>query len=84
VDANKLLVLQEIGYRIPGACSLCQHAAISPGQDWGTCGLYTYEHAKHTGPPRQLSIHRYGRCDKFEIAAGEEEQLGLFEQFLGP
>jgi len=63
VDAAKLRVLQSIGYEIKRTCGSCLHARYpSEESDWGTCSVNQYEHEKHTGPARDLSIHRTGKC----------------------
>lgn len=46
-------------------CELCVH--YRPGSaDWGTCKQFEYEHKKHTGPPRELSVPRMGSCPSWE------------------
>lgn len=79
MDANKLTVLREVGYKINRCCGLCKHGWF-PRDDWGTCELTTYEHQKHSGTPRKLSIHKYGRCPKFELK--HMTPLGPFAKFL--
>jgi len=79
MDPNKLKVLQEVSYRINPCCGLCKHGWF-PQNDWGTCEIQKYEHQKHSGPPRQLSIHKYGRCPKFK--AKQNTNLGLFQEFF--
>jgi hypothetical protein len=64
VDSTKLKVLQALPYRILPVCGLCKHGWF-PKNDWGTCERNTYPHEKHSGPPRQLSIHKFGSCWKF-------------------
>jgi hypothetical protein len=81
MDANKRLELLRIGYQIRGACGLCKHGVFAPKQDFGTCSIYTYQHLKHTGDRRQLSVHQYGSCDSFErdLTRGN---LGLWDEFV--
>jgi len=62
MDKNKLEMLREVGYRIPRCCHTCVHAQWRNPSMWGTCARHTYQHAKHTGPPRQMSIFRAGVC----------------------
>lgn len=84
MDANKLRVLQDLGYSIHPTCRLCKHSRIAPGRsDWGTCRAISYPHAKHTGPERELSINLNGTCPRWEA----DQQivpyvLGSFEGFL--
>lgn len=82
MDANKLRVLQKIEYRIQPCCGLCLHGQFAPATDWGTCGVWTYQHLKHSADVRDLSIHRLGHCQQFAPAAKEVVQLGAFSQFL--
>jgi hypothetical protein len=80
VDANKLSRLTEIGYRIGPQCGLCRHGRFTT-YDWGSCDRHQYEHGKHTGPARALSIFRGGVCDSgYELDPGRLAALGGFEQ----
>ena len=82
MDANKLKVLQDIGYRILPTCGTCVHRHISPGQSWGTCVRYTYQHQKHTGKPRQLSVYVGGGCQAHEYDEAAQKALEGFGQFV--
>lgn len=84
MDANKLKVLQELGYQIPPTCGICKHGEFKPQTPWGTCKLHTYQHVKHTGDRRQLSIYQGGRCDKLEPDPSRVAKLERFAEFLGP
>jgi hypothetical protein len=69
MDANKLERLKEIGYSIQPTCGLCVHFFAPSGGEFGECDLYSYEHLKHSGPPRKLSVHRNGGCaDGFRLS----------------
>lgn len=81
MDANKLKVLREVGYQIPGVCGLCRHGAF-PKNNWGTCNVTTYSHQKHTGDDRQLSIHKFGSCPKFDADPNAVFGLLAFSEFL--
>lgn len=81
MDANKLKVLQDIGYEVQKVCGLCRHAQLSP-DGWGTCAIQSYQHLKHTGDPRQLSITRYGGCPKFKASDHALGQLAGFKQLM--
>ncbi len=84
MDANKLGELRTIGYKIPKTCGLCRHGVFVGANDWGGCAIRTYEHLKHTGPPRQLSIYVGGSCpDKFEPKEQVANILGAYHEFLG-
>lgn len=61
-DPNKLKVLAEVGYRVQPCCRICKHARFAPASDYGKCMILTYEHGKHTGTARQLTVHQAGRC----------------------
>ena len=79
MDDNKLKALQKIKYRIQGTCGTCTSGKFG-NDEWGTCSLYTYEHRKHTGEPRQLSIYRSGSCNDHEFR--NDLQLGGFKEFV--
>ncbi len=83
MDANKLDTLRKIGYSIAPSCGLCKHGVFRGIKDeFGACEVQTYQHQKHTGEPRQLSIHRSGFCPKYE--GGEEKlaALGAWNEFI--
>jgi len=83
MDANKLVELRKIGYSIPRTCGLCRHGVFVGAKDFGGCAIRQYDHLKHTGPPRQLSIFRGGSCtDKFEVDETKAAQLGAYREFL--
>ena len=77
MDKNKLKVLQDIGYKIQSVCSLCVYATF-PNNDWGTCNVHVYNHLKHTGPVRKLTINKLGFCSKFDI---DFDRLAKLESF---
>jgi hypothetical protein len=76
MDENKLIKLKEIKYRIYKCCALCKFGRFL--NDWGTCDEHTYEHKKHSTSKRQLSIHKSGYCDDFELGY----ELGKWKVFL--
>jgi len=81
VDENKLQVLRNLPYKVLPCCGMCENAWWpNPKTDWGTCDAHQYEHQKHTGGRRQLSIYRYGTCPKFK--AFDEDELGAFKEFV--
>ena len=83
MDQNKLNELRTIGFRIPKTCGLCKHGVFVGASDWGTCAVRTYEHLKHSGPPRQLSVYRGGSCpDKFDVDPARVAQLGAWAEFV--
>lgn len=82
MDANKLKVLQDLPYRIQKTCGLCRHRLFVRDSPWGVCATQTYEHQKHTGAPRQLSIHRSGYCPKFEADPAALNYLEGFRAFF--
>lgn len=79
-DANKFAKLREIGYKVPVTCGLCTNGHFSKGQDWGTCRLHQYEHLKHTGLPREVSVIRFGTCPKAVLYS--PSVLGAHAEFL--
>ena len=81
MDANKLKVLRDLPYSIQKTCGLCVHG-VFPSNDWGTCQAHTYDHLKHTGEARQLSIFRYGSCPSFKLHEPLLTTIGAFKEFL--
>jgi len=79
VDSNKRLKLLDIGYRIAGTCGICQHGMFA-NDSFGTCSLHTYQHLKHTGDARQLSVYAHGRCSEFQLDE-QKAHLGLWQEF---
>ena len=82
MDLNKLQVLREVGYTIPRSCSLCAHSKWEGEKEWGACTVTTYQHKKHIGLPRQLSIYRGGQCPKFVLSDSAAAFLGAYVEFL--
>ena len=62
MDENKLKKLKEIDYTIQPCCAFCRYGQFTPSGNFGTCARFKYDHLKHTGADRQLSINRYGSC----------------------
>jgi len=83
-DVNKFDRLRKVGFRIQECCSLCQSGCFSNGSAWGTCSEHAYEHRKHTGPPRGMSVHIIGWCPSFSISPSRlaKARLGAHEEFL--
>ena len=81
MDENKKKKLEEIKYKIFPCCGACKSGNFMTGMPWGTCMKFTYDHQKHTGEDRNISIHRSGVCDNFEENEAEKEYLGLFAEF---
>jgi len=78
-DANKFGLLRDIGYTIPVTCGLCKHRNFpTAGSDWGTCRIHLYNHLKHTGPKREMSIHRSGCCSKAVLDEALRSSFGAF------
>lgn len=84
MDSNKLTVLKEIGYTINPSCGMCKHGVFRDiKDDFGACLARTYDHLKHTGPARQLSVHRAGSCgDKYETDPAKAAKLGAWAEFV--
>lgn len=82
MDQNKLKVLQDIGYTIPKTCGLCEHGRFAASQDFGVCAIQTYDHLKHSGPARSLSINIAGSCPKFKIDEDAKSRLGAWAEFV--
>lgn len=79
-DENKFKKLREVGYTIPNLCGLCKHAKWGGG-DWGECAVHEYEHLKHSGSPRGISIHKFGSCEEFEENDLHVSILGNHREF---
>lgn len=82
MDSEKFKVLKGIGYVVKETCSTCIHANIRAGAMFGTCEKHSYDHQKHSGPPRQLSINRSGWCPDYVPSATRETELHRFSEFL--
>ena len=80
-DEAKFAVLRSLPYRIPVTCGLCVHASLGAG-GWGTCGRHSYAHLKHTGAPRQVSIHAAGTCPDAHLSDAARASLGAHREFL--
>ncbi len=81
MDDNKLAELRRIEYRIPPSCGICVFGVFVGLSDWGTCAKHEYQHKKHSGPKRKLSIYRAGSCPKFERDQEVIAKLGGFAEF---
>lgn len=83
MDANKLSLLRSLQYRIGSSCGMCKHGVFRDiKDDFGSCMLQTYEHQKHTGPARQLSVHRNGSCPKYVPDPAKVARLGAWAEFV--
>jgi hypothetical protein len=83
MDKNKLTELRAINYRIPKTCGLCKHGVFVGVNEWGGCAIRQYDHLKHTGPPRQLSIYKGGSCeDKFVLDERRADAIGAYREFI--
>ena len=81
MDRNKLKVLRDLGYKVLPTCGLCRHSSF-PQNEWGTCSANKYQHLKHTGEMRDLSIHKSGTCPKFHADLALLEKLGGFYELV--
>jgi hypothetical protein len=89
-DMNKLAALREAGFTIRNVCLTCTHfnaaqaRAGGGNSSWGTCAKVTYTHLKHTGEPRQASVHASGSCAEYATLASAITDLRAsnFEQFI--
>lgn len=84
MDQNKLKVLRDIEYVIPKQCGICIHGTFSAlSAQFGVCAIQQYDHLKHTGDARQLSVYRGGCCPKFTAdEASIEKGLGHWGEFV--
>lgn len=81
MDQNKAEALRAMRYKVE-ACGMCEHADLNPLTDWGTCRRFTYEHGKHTGDRRPVSINRHGTCPDFTPRETAPVLLHGFVEFL--
>lgn len=81
MDENKRQQLLAIGYAIQGTCGICKHGQFQPNTAFGTCAIHAYQHLKHTGDKRQLSVYAHGRCPKF-LLDDSKARLGLWQEFV--
>jgi len=81
MDGNKLERLQQIKYTIQPVCALCEYSNF-PNNDWGTCSIYHYMHRKHNAIKRELSINKFGHCDKFKLDSKKAEKLETYKDFF--
>jgi hypothetical protein len=79
MDENKRQELKRIGFVVVKCCGRCS-AGQFPHNEWGTCRIHVYQHLKHTGEHRNLSIHKFGYCQDFHNSSWPSE-LGAFEEF---
>lgn len=83
MDANKLILLNHVDYKVCRCCYFCKHAEpFLAHNNWSTCRKHLYQHLKHTGEMRQMSILKFGVCRDFEFADVYQTGLGAFSQFL--
>jgi len=82
-DENKFDMLGEVCYTVRACCEICVHGTFFPvTSQWGTCAKHTYEHKKHTGKPRHMSINRIGVCKTFEADDAKLDLLQSFKNFF--
>lgn len=84
MDANKDLRLQEINYKLHRTCGLCVYFEGSKGSMFGVCKKNTYNHLKHTGDARALSVNIYGSCLDFDWDTVKLPQLHGFQKYIDP
>lgn len=82
MDANKLQVLQDIGYVVRDSCGSCINFDPGVASGWGVCTFHSYDHIKHTGVARQLSVNEAGWCPWFERDREDTALLGAYQQFM--
>lgn len=80
MDNNKLDKLKEIAYEIKPSCGTCTFFKQYSDEDFGDCQKHTYQHQKHSGGQRHLSVVQYGSCHSYEPT--ELAWLHGFQEFL--
>ena len=81
-DENKFEMLGEVCYTVRACCAICAHGTFIGLAQWGTCAKHTYEHKKHTGDKRQMSINILGVCKTFEADEAKLARLQSFRNFF--
>lgn len=81
MDENKRQILKQIGYEIRPCCGSCKHGRIG-NTGFGDCLLHKYDHLKHSGGPRALSVYQSGWCPKFEMHDAMLLKLHGFNEFV--
>lgn len=83
MDANKRLKLVDIGYEIKPTCSTCSHGRFENQHElFGTCKRHDYQHLKHSGGRRELSVFQGGSCNDHEFDATLDGILHGFREFI--
>ena len=85
MDRTKLRQLRAMRTVIPPVCGLCRHGTFYGGSNlFGGCDKRQYQHEKHTGPVRPLSVCRYMLCDceHFELDQQAVLKLQHFAVFV--
>jgi hypothetical protein len=85
MDPNKADALDEIDYRIVPCCWMCCFGHFEEGKEWGECYSHQYDHTKHTEKPRNISIHRSGKCRDYQASSVPLNKLGAYRRYYrGP
>lgn len=82
MDLNKDNKLQEIQYKLYRTCGLCSCFEGTKGAMFGVCKKQTYQHLKHTGDARQLSVSVFGSCSEFDWDNSKLSQLHGFQKYI--
>lgn len=82
MDENKLDKLKQIQYEILPTCHNCKHFKQLSDKFFGECCAYKYQHKKHTGAERQLSVYLGGHCPTHQWANEDMMMLHSFKQFI--
>ena len=81
MDENKRLKLVEIKYEVQRCCGMCVHGDFD-GNDFGVCFKHSYQHLKHTGDNRDLSVFKYGSCPDFKMTGQAKTYMHAYTEFL--
>lgn len=82
MDENKRKKLHEIGYTIGPSCDTCVHFQAYSDENFGTCTKYKYQHLKHTGTERSLSVYKHGSCPQYQQQPGIDNIVHGFKEFI--
>lgn len=82
MDANKDKRLEEIGYMMHKTCGLCSFYEGGKGSMFGVCKKQKYQHLKHIGEARDLSVNIFGSCLSFNWDNAKLAQLHGFQKYF--
>lgn len=77
-DKIKLAVMEREGYRLQPTCASCHFSSFKKGKVWGDCTILTYNHEKHSPPPKMMPCHISMVCDHY-VRTNRAVETGIQE-----